>query len=218
MIRLFRQQSRSLPLYHAAGEQLHRLAEDANLASRGSGWRMQVASAVGVSESALNKCLQFRREYAEEEIPELESQGLRWSQLTIALGVANKQDRCQLLKQADDENWDDQTLQRAIQQMKGTRRGGGRRRKESKSLGLQPDLTRLIGLTDPWSKFYSEAWSGRQDDYRGEAARAKDGVRATLEELLEDAATKLKAMRKQCGDALTQVEALQEGLRPDAAE
>jgi hypothetical protein len=217
LIGLFRRQPRTLPVYYAAGEQLRRLSRDADIASRGGRWRKQAADAVGVSESTLNKCFQFRRRYRREELAELERLKVGWSRLTIALGVQGKRERHQLLRRAETEGWDDHTLQRAIQQRKGTRRGGGRPRKEVKSQGIQPDLTHLIDLTQPWSKFYAKVWESGQEGYRAELKDLSDTARQTLQELLRDAAEKLKALRKQSGDALAQVKALQR-LLPTAAD
>ena len=169
-----------------------------------------------MSESTLNKCLQFKQHYLEKDLAALERLKVGWGRLTIALGVKDRAKRHRLLRQAAEKKWDDQTLQRAIQMLKGTRRGGGRPRKESKSLGLQPDLTRLIGLTDPWSDFYTQVWSGRQEAYGAEMEGLTDRARATLAELLAAAAQKLQAMRRQCAVALAKVKALQRGLPPDA--
>lgn len=175
-----------------------------------------MATAVGVSESTLNKYLQFRQRYGENELAELARLKVGWGRLTIALGVKDRRERHRFLRQANEEQWDDQTLQRAIQKQKGTQRDGGRPRKEATGLGLQPDPTRLIGLTDPWSDFYTQVWSGRQEAYRAEMEGLTNRAWATLAELLTAAAQKLQAMRRQSAVALTQVNALQRGL-PSAA-
>ena len=215
LTRLFEQKPLTLPHYYAAGEQLAGLIQDPSVTYRGNGWRKLVARAVGVSESTLNKCLQFKQHYLEKDLAAVERLKVGWGRLTIALGVKDRRERHRLLRQAAEENWDDQTLQRAIQKQKGTRRGGGRPRKEAKSLGLQPDLTRVIGLTDPWSDFYSQVWSGRQEAYRAEMEGLTNRARATLAELLAAAAQKLQVLRRQCVVALAQVKALQGGLPPD---
>ena len=126
LARLFEQKPLTLPLYYAAGGQLERLVQNPSVANRRNGWRKLVARAVGVSESTLNKCLQFKQHYLEKDLAALEHLKVGWGRLTIALGVKDRAKRHRLLRQAAEENWDDQTLQRAIQKLKGTRRGGGR--------------------------------------------------------------------------------------------
>src|SRR5262245_3162248 len=106
LIRLFGHKPLALRDYYAIGEQLRRLSEDPDIAYRGSGWRAKVAQSLGQSEAALNKCLQFRNRYAEDELPEVEGLGVGWGYLTIALGVPNKRQRHQLLRQARKEAWD----------------------------------------------------------------------------------------------------------------
>jgi hypothetical protein len=63
-----------------------------------------------------------------------------WARLTIALGSKARRERHRLLLQAKEEGWDDQQVQRRIQGIKGSRRGGGRPRKKRKTLGCLPDL------------------------------------------------------------------------------
>jgi hypothetical protein len=129
LTRLLEHKPLTLPDYYAIGEQLRRLSEDPNIAYRGSGWRAKVAQILGQSEAALNKCLQFRNSYAEDELPEVEGLGVGWSSLTIALGIPKKRRRHQLLRQAQNEGWNERELQRAVQRLKGSHRGGGRRRR-----------------------------------------------------------------------------------------
>ena len=217
LIKLFHEEERTPRNSYAAAELLLRLSRDSDFVA-GGGWKQRVADAVGVSTSTLNKCLQFRDLYGEKELAELERLGVGWSRLTIALGVADRKKRHRLLRQAKEEGWDEHALQRAIQQLKGTRRGGGRPPKEEKGLGLQPDLSRLINLTGSWSAFHATVWSPGRQGYHAKLESGLAGpARATLDGLLQDAADKLKAMRKGCGDALAQVQALRMALRQDAA-
>ncbi len=218
LIRLFHQEGRTPRNSYAAAELLLPLSRDRDFVA-GGGWKQRVADAVGVSTSTLNKCIQFHEQYGKKDLAELERMKVGWYRLTIALGVADKKRRHQLLRQAKDEGWDEHTLQRKIQQLRGTRRGGGRPPKDEKGLGLQPDLTRLIGLTRTWSQFYAAVWEKGRQGYRAELKKGlTETAGGTLGRLLEDAAEKLEAMREQCGDALVQVNALRKALRQNAAE
>jgi hypothetical protein len=140
----------ALAAYHAMGEQLRRLAEDPEVNSL-PGWRRRVADAVGISEATLNKCLQFRGEYDNEELPDLEELEPRWGRLTTALAVKNKRKRHALLRRARKEGWDDRALQLEAQRLKGGPRGGGRPRKAYRSHGLLADLGELARLSDLWA-------------------------------------------------------------------
>ena len=216
---LFAKESRTLRDNYAAGKLLRLLADDPDVAVRGGGWRKRVAEAVGVSESTLNKCLQVRDEYKEGGLAEMERMGVGWYRLTIALAVPDRKRRRQLLRQAAKQGWDEHTLQRAIQQLKGARRGGGRPPKEEKGLGLQPDLDAPDRPDEAVVRLLRGGLGRRAS--RTTHAELESGLagpaRATLDELLDDAAEKLGAMRKGCGDALAQVRSLQSTLRQEAA-
>jgi hypothetical protein len=216
--RLFHQEAPTPTNRFAIAEILMRLSQDKRIAAAAGGWKERIAAAVGVSTSTLDKCLHFRRLYEEKDLAELERMEVGWYRLTIALAVTERGKRHRLLLRAKKEGWDEHTLQRAIQHMRGTRRGGGRPSKEEKGLGLQPDLSRLIGLTRTWSQFCTNVWSPGKQGYQAELESGLAGpARATLDGLLQDAAEKLKAMRKGCGDALAQVNALRKALRQHAA-
>src|SRR5436190_5920113 len=68
---LFKRGLRTLADHYAVGVLMRRLSEDAALAAHGSGWRVKVAAASGASAAGLNKCLQFRRLYREDEVAPL---------------------------------------------------------------------------------------------------------------------------------------------------
>jgi hypothetical protein len=105
-----------------------------------------VAEALPVSEAALNNCLQFRLKYPKEDLPELERMRVGWGLLTVALAVPNKRERHALLRRAVEEEWGGRALQREVQRLNGSWRGGGGRR-EPRGHGLLPDLAELAGLT-----------------------------------------------------------------------
>ena len=191
----------SLADYHALGEQLRRLAEDPAVGSLG-GWRQKVAQAVGVSVSTLNKALQFRQEYEAEDVPELEELAVGWARLTTALALKDRLGRHALLKRARREGWDDRDVQRAVQRLKGSRRGGGRPRKERQSHGLLADLAELTRLAELWAGFYEQVWAANQPAYAAEVRKLPGPGREGVRRHLAAAREKLAALRKGCGGAL----------------
>jgi hypothetical protein len=73
---LLEEPSLTLRHRHRVGDLLRSLSEDEDVAARGNGWRAEVAKILGVSEEMLNKCFQFRSEYEQNELPELEGLGM----------------------------------------------------------------------------------------------------------------------------------------------
>src|ERR1019366_1914094 len=106
-----------------------------------------LASKLGVSDSTLSKCLQFRRRHDAGDIPQLETLDIPWAHLSIAFSIKDRQERFRLLKRAKKQGWSDRELQREIQRIKGACRGGGRKRKEPQSRGLLADVVELTRLS-----------------------------------------------------------------------
>jgi len=196
---------------HAVGEQLRRSDEDDNVSSL-KGWRGQVARLLGKSESTLNKALQFRRSYQADELPELERLGVGWSRLTVALAVKDKQKRHRLLKRAKQEGWDNRSLQRQLQQPRGGSRGGGRPRREPEGHGLVPDTAELVRLTEVWGDFFSKVWVASQKEYATEVGKMTVEGKKGVRRLLDEAADKVKELRRRCGEALEAVKLLRDEL------
>jgi hypothetical protein len=173
-----------------------------------------VAEALQVSEATLNKCLQFRRGYKKEDLPELKALGVGWGLLTVALGIRNKRQRHALLGRAVREKWGGRALQREVQRLNGSWRGGGPRRKE-RGHGLLPDLAELAGLTRRWLEFHDRAWAPGRKGYaralRQAAKAGRPGVRRALEQALES----LAELRKRCRAAGRAVKALRDKLPDD---
>jgi hypothetical protein len=145
--------------YHAVGEQMHRLSTDDAVTRRGGKWRDRVAGLAGCSVSTLTKAMQFRNSYQRDDLPGLQELGLGWSRLTIALAVEDRQKRHDLLREAKERGWGERELQRAVQQLKGSKRGGGRRRKQMHSQGPLADAAELLRLTELWLEFDRSVWS-----------------------------------------------------------
>jgi hypothetical protein len=216
LTRLFEHRPLTLPDYYAIGEQLRRLSEDPNIAYRGSGWRAKVAQILGQSEAALNKCLQFRNSYAEDELPEVEGLGVGWSSLTVALGIPKKRRRHQLLRQAQNEGWNERELQRAVQRLRGSRRGGGRRRRSPEAMGLLADVSELTRLTTVWRDFYDTVWANGQEDYAAELGAVTSETSENVRKHVERAVKELKLLREKCGEVLEGLKVLGRQLgRPD---
>src|SRR5262249_26073454 len=112
--------------YFAVGEQMRRLSADDAVTRRGARWRDRVAELAGCSVSTLTKAMQRRRAYEEADLAALEALGVGWSRLTIALAVPDRERRHELLREAKEKGWGERELQRAIQQLKGSKRAGGR--------------------------------------------------------------------------------------------
>jgi hypothetical protein len=168
-----------------------------------------VAKALRVSEATLNKCLQFRLRYKKEDLPELKALGVGWGPLTVALAVPNRRERHALLRRAAREGWGGRALQREVQRLNGSWRGGGRRREE-RGHGLVPDLAELAGLTRRWQEFHDGAWSPGQKGYARELRQwAKEG-RPGVRRALEGALGALAELRKHCREAERAVKALRD--------
>jgi hypothetical protein len=198
--------------YHALGEQVRLLSQDEAVAQRGSGWRDRLAELVGCSVATLNKALQFRQAYEEDELPTLERLGVGWSMLTVALTVAKKGDRHKLLREARDAGWAERDLQRAIQQKRKTRRGGGRPRAEPKGHGLLADLAELTSLTQAWLLWHRKVWAASGGAYEAEADALPEDAREAFREQLEEARSGLDALLKEGRQAKEVLAALRKSL------
>jgi hypothetical protein len=75
-----------------------------------------------------------------------------------------------------------------------------------------PDLAELSSLTRLWTDFDGKVWAAGQEGYAAELAKLADDAREGVQRLLEDAATKLKDLRRRCGEALEAVRSLQQKL------
>jgi hypothetical protein len=192
LTRLLGKPNLTLADYHAVGSQLRRLAEDSEVAGR-RGWRQQLAATLGVSESTLNKALQFCRSYEKNDLPGLEQLGVGWSQLSTALAVKSKRKRSQLLRRAKEEHWGLRELQREVQRLRGRRRRGGRTRKPPESRGLVADVSELHRVTELWNDFHAKVWSAPHRSYAAELACLNAEGRKAVREELDRAKEQLKA-------------------------
>jgi hypothetical protein len=216
LTRLFEHKPLTLPHYHAIGEQLRRLSEDPAVAIRGSHWRAELAQILGQSKSTLNKCLQFRTSYEETELDEVEGLGAGWAYLTIALGIPNRTRRHQLLRRARAEGWNGRELQRVVQRLKGSRRGGGRPRRQPRGQGLRADLLELTRLTELWTDFHARVWEPGEEGYAEELGTLTSEAREGLRLELARAAQEVRRLRQQAGEALRRLKDLAGRLqRPD---
>jgi hypothetical protein len=198
----------SLADYYAIGEQMHRLSTDPAVTRRGGKWRDGVAELAGCSVSTLTKAMQFRNAYQRGDLPGLEELGVGWSRLTIALAVDDRVKRHELLLEAKQKGWGERELQRAIQQHKGSKRGGGRPRKRMASQGPLADAAELLRLTELWLEFDRDVWS------RAGAAdlRRMDGhAWSNLQRMLELVARRLKELQSRAREAKRVAESLLAG-------
>lgn len=188
IISLSKKSPLTLADYHAVGEQMRRLSSDNTIARRGSKWRDRVAELAGCSVSTLTKAMQLSAAYRQDELAAFQEMGVGWSRLTIALAVEDKQKRYDLLCEAKEKGWGERDLQRAIQQHKGSKRGGGRPRKAMTSQGPLADAAELLRLTALWLEFDEKVWSRS-----GEAGRRDldEQAAANLTRMLEDAVRRL---------------------------
>jgi hypothetical protein len=142
------QTARSLSYYHDIGNLLAKSG-----VSRHAANRKWLARELSVSDSMLIKCLQFHRCYTEEQIEQLETEGIKWGHASTAAGYAYYEKRLELLRRAKRNGWDVHELQRAMQRKRKSVRGGGRPRKEQ-SLGLYSDLSQLVSASEQWNVRY----------------------------------------------------------------
>ena len=196
---LFRHGPLSLRDHHRAGELLRQLRGDPEEAPT-PGWRGVVAKALHVSVATLNKCLQFRDRYEEEDLPELERLRAGWGLLTVALGIRNKRQRHALLRRAVEEKWGARELRREVQRLNGSWRGGGGRLRP-RGHGLLPDLAELAGLTRRWLEFHDGAWSPGQKGYARELRQMTREARHGVRRALEGALGALAELRERCREA-----------------
>ncbi len=210
LARLFRHGPLTLRDHHRAGELLRQLRDDPEEAPA-PGWRAEVAEALHVSVATLNKCLQFRDRYEEEDLPKLERMRVGWGLLTVALAVEDRGKRHELLRRAAREGWGGRALQREVQRLNGSWRGGGRRRKE-RGHGLLPDLAELAGLTRRWLEFHDRVWAPGQKGYTRELRQTAKGGRPGARRALEGALGALAELRKQCREAERVMKALRDKL------
>lgn len=201
--------------YHALGEQMRRLSEDPTVSRRGGHWRARVAELVGCSTSTLTKALQFRRAYEKEDLPALEELGVGWSRLTVSLAIANAQQRLLLLRKARDEKWGDREVQRAIQQQRGVRRGGGRPRKPPRSQGVLADLVELGRLTEIWQLYHERVTRAHQGEYPSQVRTLDEAGRQTLAQTVTEVQAQLKNLRRQVQEVRTVIDAITEHLQAD---
>jgi hypothetical protein len=191
--------------YFAIGEQMQRLSADAAVAHRGSKWRDKVAELAGCSVSTLTKAMQFQLAYQQADVPALEEQGIGWSRLTIALAVEDRRQRHELLREAKEKGWGDRQLQRAIQQHKGSKRRGGRPRKQMTSQGALADAAELVRLTGLWLEFDEKVWTHtRAAGLRNLNADAASNLAGLLKEAREG----LKRLQSRCKEARAVAESL----------
>ena len=129
-----------------------------------------------------------------------------WEQKTpAALAVEDRQKRHELLHKVKEQGWGERELQRAIQQLKGSKRGGGRPRKEMHSQGTLADDAELLRLTELWLKFDEKVWChSRVADHRGLDGHAL----LALNRMLEDAVDKLKRLQSRARGARRLAESL----------
>jgi hypothetical protein len=155
--KLLKKEPFALADYYAIGIHMEKLERSITEPSHKVGWRKKLAEKLGVSDSTLSKCLQFRRRYEKKDLRQLEAVPVKWGHLVIAFGIEDKHLRLRLLKQAKKDGWDVWELQREIQRMKGKCRGGGRPRNDPKSFGLLPDVIQLLRLSERWNERYQDA-------------------------------------------------------------
>jgi hypothetical protein len=191
--------------YHAVGEQMSRLSSDDVVTRRGGKWRDQVAELAGCSVSTLTKAMQFRGSYQRGKLPGLQELGVGWSRLTIALAVEDKRKRHELLREAQQKGWGERELRRAVQQLNGSKRGGGRPRRQVSSQGPLADAAELLRLTQLWLEFDREVWS-----HAGEAdlREMDEHARSNLSLMLEDVARRLKQLQSRAKQARRVAESL----------
>jgi hypothetical protein len=213
LTRLFKHKPLTLRDYYTIGEQLRRLSEDPAIAIRGTDWRAGLAHILKQSKSTLNKCLQFRTSYEKHELAEVEKLGVGWALITVALTIKDKRKRHQLLRRAQKERWNGPELQRKLQQLKGSRRGGGRPRRRPRSAGLVGDVGNLTTKTEAWANFCEQLWAAGQKGYAMELRQIAPETRETVGSLVDEAVEKLERLQRASAKALKGLTALRRQLK-----
>jgi len=91
---------------------------------------------------------------------------------------------------------------------------GGRPPRKQRRQGVFVDLGRLKSLTLEWSRFRDEVWAEGVASYQKEVDKIASSSVEGLRELLEDAATNLEALIKECQLTLKEVRALKQSVGP----
>jgi hypothetical protein len=152
--------------------------------------------------------LQLRRAYEQEDLPELEQLGVGWARLTTALAIQDRKKRQMLLRKANREGWTDLEMRREMQRLKGSRRGGGRTRKPSKSHGLLVDVGELARLTEVWNDFYHLVFTAMRQSYTVELVKMSAEAREGLKKQVQHALDQLELLQERSGRARKALEGI----------
>lgn len=147
----------TLPDYHEVGKLAEGLGEDPRIRAHGPGWKKQLAAFAGTSVSTLNKCCQFFRAYAKEDLDAL-AKHAGWALVSVSLAVGDKGQRLALLQRAGEEGWSAPDLQRHLQGQFGKRKKGGRPKLFEKSRGPVADISRLSDMLSQVNSFLTGVW------------------------------------------------------------
>jgi len=167
-----------LDWYHAVGKLVRDLRDlrDAIPADQSkTGWAADLADALGVSPSLLQKANRFVQLYpTAKDYKPLQELGLDWTRLYLTFAVKGRQARQAFQRRAVKDGWSPKEVRFRIQQAQGSRqRAGGRPRQQPASYGPEVALREMARLSQRWQE--SRAGLGRRRGHRSATQAAAQG-------------------------------------------
>jgi hypothetical protein len=163
LARLVEQHRTDLDWYHAVGRLVRELHGAIPAALRGTGWAADLAVALGVSPSLLQKANRFVQLYpSAQDVRRLRRLGLDWTRLYLTFAVENAR-RSEFQERAVREGWSPKEVRFRIQQVQGSRqRAGGRPRQLPAGYGPEVALREMARLSQRWQEFHERVWEGKE--------------------------------------------------------
>jgi hypothetical protein len=200
-----------LDWYHAAGRLVRELHDAIPADQRRTVWAKDLADALGVSPSLLQKANRFVQLYpTAKDFKPLQELGLDWTRLYLTFAVKGRQARQAFQRQAVKDGWSPKEVRFRIQQAQGSRqRAGGRPRRQPAGYGPEVALREMARISQHWQEFHEQAWEGEE----AIARQLKQLPEAKYTEALLRASQEAEAALAYLGEHWAGVKATVTGLR-----
>jgi hypothetical protein len=113
---------------------------------------------LGVRHSLLYKSLKFASEHPEEDLKRMEGWGVTWSMFDAVLASHTRQERLDLLEQADEGGSHAAQVKLEVDAGKKERHAGGRRPRRPQAGAPKAGLQDLIDRARNWARYLQEGW------------------------------------------------------------
>jgi hypothetical protein len=159
LARLVEQHRTDLDWYHAVGRLVRELHDAIPADQRRTVWAADLAVALGVSPSLLQKANRLVQLYpSAQDVRRLGRLGLDWTRLYLTFAVEDAR-RSEFQERAIREGWTPQQVRFRIQQAQGSRqRAGGRPRQLPAGYGPEVALREMARLSQRWQEFHERVW------------------------------------------------------------